>query len=68
MPKKFPTYPLIQILKKAGAERVSKEAIEELKKIVFELSEKIAKDAVSFAKHAKRKTVRKEDVELAIKL
>ncbi len=66
MPKKFlANLTMEKILKKAGAERISEEAIEELKKIAEDIAEDIAKHAIELAKHAKRITVKKEDIELA---
>ena len=55
-------------MKKAGAERASSQAIEEIKKFVVDFARKIAKDAVSYSRHAKRKTVKESDVELASKI
>lgn len=55
-----------KIIKKAGAERVSKEAAKELVEILTKHALEISKKAVALAKHAKRKTVRREDIKLAI--
>ena len=59
--------PMADILRHAGAERVSDEAAKALARVVKELTFDIAKDAVRFAKHAGRKTVKREDIELARK-
>ncbi len=64
--KDFPIYPLERLLKKAGAKRVSKQAVLELKKILLEYAEKIGKEAIILCRHAKRKTIKKEDIELAV--
>lgn len=56
-----------RILKKAGAERVSEEAAEELRKALESIGFIIAKDALDFAKHAGRKTVKSNDVQIAVK-
>ena len=59
--------PMYRILKKAGAERVSKESADELRRTIEEAAEGIAKSAVEMASHAGRRTVRGEDVKLASK-
>ncbi len=59
--------PMVDILKAAGAERVSDDAARALATVVHEFATRIAKDAVSLAEHAGRKTVKREDIELAKK-
>lgn len=58
---------MYRILKKAGAERVSDESADELRRIIEELANSIAKNAVDMASHAGRKTIKGEDVKLASK-
>ena len=58
---------MYRILKKSGAERVSDESADELRRIVEHIATEIAKNAVDMSKHAKRKTVKAEDVKLASK-
>ncbi|MEA2076091.1 MAG: histone family protein [Euryarchaeota archaeon] len=58
----LPIAPVTRIVRNAGAERVSEEASQELVRLLEEYGEKIAKKAVSLAKHAGRKTVKVEDV------
>ena len=58
---------MYRILKKSGAERVSDESADELRRIIEDIATEIAKNAVDMAKHAKRKTVKAEDVKLASK-
>jgi len=57
--------PMHRICKKAGAERVSEAAAEELAKVLDELGVKIAKESIDYAMHAGRKTVKAEDIEIA---
>ena len=65
--KDFPLLPLEKIARKAGAERVSAEALKELKIALLDISGDIAKNAVDMAHHAKRVTVKREDISLAAK-
>jgi len=65
MVKDFPLAPLEKILKKAGAERISQEALIELKSALIDITNKIALDAINFAHHAKRVTIKREDIKLA---
>jgi histone H3/H4 len=58
---------MYRILKKAGAERVSDESADELRRVIEEVAISIAKSAVDMTSHAGRKTVKAEDVKLASK-
>jgi histone H3/H4 len=57
--------PMHRLCKKAGAERVSEAAAQELAKVLEEIGVKIAKDALEYAMHAGRKTIKTEDIEIA---
>ncbi len=56
-----------RLIRKSGAERVSEDAAIELSKILSEVAADISKQAIELAKHAKRKTVTGEDIQLATK-
>ena len=56
---------LIKLARKAGIRRISREALMELENFILEITENVSKKAVEFATHAKRITVKKEDIELA---
>jgi histone H3/H4 len=56
---------LIKLARKSGIKRISKEALMEVENFILELTESISKKAIELANHAKRMTVKKEDVELA---
>jgi DNA-binding protein len=58
---------MYRIMKKSGAERVSDDAADELRKVVEDVAERIAKNAVDLSIHAGRKTIKPEDVRLASK-
>jgi DNA-binding protein len=57
--------PMHRLCKKAGAERVSEAAAEELAKVLEKIGVKIAKEALDYAVHARRKTIKTEDIEIA---
>jgi|GEM_PF-224119 len=54
--------PVTKIIRNAGAERVSEDASEAMAKLLEAYGAKIAKQAVSLAKHAGRKTVKAVDI------
>lgn len=59
--------PMAEILRNAGAERVSDEAARAFADLIHDIAMSIAKDAVKFSHHAGRKTVKRADIELARK-
>ncbi|HLC39945.1 MAG TPA: histone [archaeon] len=69
MVKEFPLSPLEKILKQAGkeigADRVATSAVKELRAVLLEMSDKLAQGAVAASHHAKRVTIKREDVIMA---
>ena len=63
----IPKAPIARIIKESGAERVSEDAKEELAAYLEEVARNVAKEANNVAKIAKRKTVKADDIKLAIK-
>lgn len=59
--------PMHRIIKNAGAERVGDDAAEALRVVLEEVGLGISKDALDFMKHAHRKTVKSEDIQIAAK-
>ncbi len=60
----LPLAPLKRIAKKSGVHRMSDKAVEELRDILEEIADDLAKDAVVAARHAGRKTVKAKDIKL----
>lgn len=71
MIKDFSLLAMEKILKKAGkevgADRVATSAAEELRNVLLEISEKIAMEAVAASHHAKRVTIKREDILMAMR-
>jgi len=58
---------LERLAKEFGAKRVSKEAIEEIDALLSNILKELIEVSDKLARHAKRKTILREDVKLAVK-
>lgn len=63
----IPLAAMEKIMKEAGADRVGESAKVALKNIIEEKAEEISIRAIKFAMHAGRKTIKANDIKLAIK-
>lgn len=63
----LPVAAMEKLLKKVGAPRVSQSAKEALREVLENYGEQIGDKAVKLAAHSGRKTVKAEDVKLAVK-
>jgi len=67
MRKTLPLAPLERLMRKAGAERVSEDAVSALRDVVEDMARDAADEALRAARHARRRTIKREDVELAVR-
>ena len=63
----IPLAAMEKIMRQAGADRVADDAKAALKLVIEEKAEEISGRAIKFAVHAGRKTVKAEDIKLAVK-
>ncbi len=63
----LPILPFERIAKRAGAKRISKDAVEELHDIIEEYALEIAERAIKLSRHANRRTVMLEDIKFVVK-
>lgn len=55
-----------KLIRDAGAQRVSADAVAAMNEVLTDYATKVAKYAVEIAKHGDRKTVKENDIVLAI--
>ena len=63
----IPRAPVGRLITRAGAQRVSADAMNTLANILTDIAEEISERAVKIAKHSGRKTVKAGDIKLAAK-
>jgi len=60
----LPLAAIERIARKAGVERISADAIKEIAEAVDDLGAELALEAAQAARHAKRKTILRDDIKL----
>ncbi|MFP3946850.1 MAG: histone family protein [Archaeoglobaceae archaeon] len=63
----IPTAPVDRLMRNAGAARVSEAASKKMVDALEDYTTEIARKAVDIARHSGRKTVKAEDIKLALK-
>ncbi len=63
----IPVSPIDRLMRKAGADRVSEDASKKMVEVLEEYASEVARSAADVARHAGRKTVKAEDIKLALK-
>ena len=63
----IPLAAMDRILRKSGAPRVSESGKKALRDALEEVAQEISRQALEFAEHAGRKTIKAEDIKLATK-
>ncbi|MBI3027103.1 NFYB/HAP3 family transcription factor subunit [Candidatus Woesearchaeota archaeon] len=65
--KIFPLAAMEKLIKEGGADRVSDKAKVALRNAIEEIAHEIAVKSIKLAVHAGRKTIKAEDIKLAVK-
>ena len=63
----LPLAAMEKLLKKVGAERVSDPAKVAMREELEKIAEGIGEKAVRFSRHSRRKTIKSEDIRLAVR-
>ena len=62
----LPLAAIERIARNAGVKRISRKAIKEIQRYIEELSSELTIDIAEMTRHAGRKTIKREDVKLAV--
>lgn len=63
----IPVAPVDRLMRKAGADRVSESASKKMVEALEDYADEIARKAADVARHSGRKTIKAEDIKLALK-
>lgn len=63
----IPVSPIDRLVRKAGAERVSEETSKKMVEVLEEYASEVARSAAEISRHTGRKTIKAEDIKLALK-
>ncbi len=63
----IPVAPVDRLMRKAGADRVSESAGKKMVEALEDYASDVARKAADIARHSGRKTVKAEDIKLALK-
>ena len=66
--KELPLAPIRSIMKSVGVQMASKAALVMMEDAAVDYIKKIARDALTFARHSKRVKVAREDLALALRM
>ena len=67
MRRVLPLAPLERLMRKAGAERVSEDAVAALREVIEDMAQAVADEALRASRHANRRTIKRDDIELAVR-
>ena len=65
--RSLPLAAMEKLMKKAGADRVSDKSKAAMKNVLEDIAKQISARAVSYSKHAGRRTIKQQDIKLASK-
>ncbi len=65
MKRLLPLASVERLARKAGAERVSRDALEALAELLEDYARRVAAGSVKYARYARRSTIKREDIDLS---
>ncbi len=65
MKRLLPLASIERLARKAGAERISSDALLAIEEILEDYAKRVAEGSVKYARYAKRSTIKREDIDLS---